>query len=218
MNRNAKPPRKFAAALAAAALLMIAACSPPAPGPSPDGVDLRGAAIGGDFTLTSNTGKPVSWDDFAGKYRLVYFGFTYCPDICPTDIQRISQGLAEFEQASPELAAKVQPIFITVDPMRDTVAVVDEFIGNFHPRLVGLTGTPEEIEAAKKAFGVTATRDPAPEGAGAGAGGGGGASENYNITHTTFTYLFAPDGSPLGIIPTDKMAAGVAAELAQWVR
>lgn len=208
MNHNAKPHRKFAAALAAAALMMMAACTAPEPGPSPDGVDLRGAAIGGDFTLTSNIGKPVSWDDFAGKYRLVYFGFTYCPDICPTDIQRISQGLAEFEKASPDLAAKVQPIFITVDPARDTVAVVDEFVGNFHPRLVGLTGTPEEIEAAKKAFGVTATRDPAPEGAG----------ENYNITHTTFTYLFAPDGAPLGIVPTDKMAAGVAAELAQWVR
>lgn len=208
MNRNAKPYPKYIANLAAAALLLLSACSGETqPGPSPDGVDLRGAAIGGDFTLTGNDGQLVNWDDFAGQYRLVYFGFTYCPDICPTDIQRISQGLSEFEQAHPDRAAKVQPIFISVDPQRDTVAVVDEFVSNFHPRLIGLTGTPREIDAAKKAFGVTAMRDS-----------GGSESENYNITHTTFTYLFAPDGAPLGIVPTDKLAAGVAAELDQWVR
>ena len=208
MNRKANTPMKFTAPLAAlAALLLLPACASDAPpGPSPDGVDLRGAAIGGDFTLTSDTGKRVQWADFAGQYRLVYFGFTYCPDICPTDIQRISQGLSEFEKAHPDLANKVQPIFISVDPERDSVAVVHEFVGNFHPRLIGLTGTPAEIEAAKKAFGVSATKDPA------------GKDGNYNVSHTTFTYLFAPDGAPLGIIPTDKQAAGVAAELAQWVR
>jgi protein SCO1 len=208
MNRNAKPyPKFFATALVAGTLAMLAACGgEPPPGPSPDGVDLRGAAIGGDFTLTGNNGEPVRWADFAGQYRLVYFGFTYCPDICPTDIQRISQGLREFEKAHPELGAKVRPIFITVDPERDTVAVINEFVGNFHPRLIGLTGTPRQIEEAKKAFGVAATRDPeAPNG-------------NYNISHTTFTYLFAPDGEPLGIVPTDKRATGVAAELERWVR
>jgi protein SCO1/2 len=208
MNRKANTPMKLhATLLACAAALLLPACASEAPpGPSPDGVDLRGASIGGDFTLTSNTGKRVNWDDFAGQYRLVYFGFTYCPDICPTDIQRISQGLSEFEKAHPELGQKVQPIFISVDPARDNVAVINEFVSNFHPRLIGLTGTPEEIEAAKKAFGVSATPDPA------------GPDGNYNISHTTFTYLFAPDGAPLGIIPTDKQAAGVAAELAQWVR
>jgi protein SCO1/2 len=207
MNRKANPYPKFAAALAAATLLLATGCATePPPGPSPDGVDLRGASIGGDFTLTAHTGEKVQWDDFAGQYRLVYFGFTYCPDICPTDIQRISQGLAQFEQAEPERAAKVQPIFITVDPERDTVAVMSEFVGNFHPRLIGLTGTPEDIEAVKKAFGASASKDPA------------GADGNYNVSHTTFTYLFAPDGAPLGIVPTDKQAEGVAAELAQWVR
>lgn len=207
MNRNAKPHRRFAAAVAAATLVLLAGCgAEPAPGPSPDGVDLRGAAIGGDFTLTGHNGEEVRWDQFAGQYRLVYFGFTYCPDICPTDIQRISQGLTEFEKAHPELGAKVRPIFITVDPERDTVAVVKEFVANFHPRLIGLTGTPSQIEAAKKAFGVSASRDPeGPDG-------------NYNISHTTFTYLFDVDGEPLGIIPTDKQAAGVTAELEQWVR
>lgn len=207
MNRKAKPPMKFPAALLLGVALMLAGCAgEPAPGPSPDGVDLRGASIGGDFTLTSHKGERVAWDDFAGKYRLVYFGFTYCPDICPTDIQRLSQGLSQFEQANPAAGAKVQPIFITVDPERDSPKVMGEFVGNFHPRLIGLTGTPQEIEAVKKAFGVQASKDPAK------------ADGNYNVSHTTFTYLFAPDGAPLGIIPTDKQAAGVAAELAQWVR
>jgi protein SCO1 len=207
MNRNAKPYRKLAAAVAACVLATLPACSPePEPGPSPDGVDLRGAAIGGDFTLTGHNGEEVSWDSFAGQYRLVYFGFTYCPDICPTDIQRISQGLIEFEKEHPELGAKVRPIFITVDPERDTVAVVNEFVGNFHPRLIGLTGTPKQIEDTKKAFGVSATKDPE------------GSDGNYNISHTTFTYLFGTDGAPLGIVPTDKQAAGVAAELERWVR
>lgn len=207
MNRKANLHSKFTAALAVAALIMVASCTAePAPGPSPDGVDLRGASIGGDFTLTSNRGEEVSWDDFAGQYRLVYFGFTYCPDICPTDIQRISQGLKQFEIASPDRAAKVQPIFISVDPERDTPAVLDEFVSNFHPRLIGLTGTPEAIDGAKQAFGVQASKDPVS------------ADGNYNISHTTFTYLFAPDGAALGIVPTDKLAAGVAAELDQWVR
>lgn len=208
MNRKANPPMKSPAFLSIAAALLLAACTgdAPPPGPSPDGVDLRGASIGGDFSLTSHTGERVSWDDFAGKYRLVYFGFTYCPDICPTDIQRLSQGLSEYEKTHPALGAKIQPIFISVDPERDTPAVMAEFVGNFHPRLVGLTGTPEEIEAAKKAFGVQASKDPARS------------DGNYNVSHTTFTYLFAPDGAPLGIIPTDKGASGVAAELAQWVR
>ncbi len=211
MNRKANPPMQFPSiggALAAAAGLLLAACAAEGPpGPSPDGVDLRGASIGGDFTLTSHTGKRVKWGDFAGQYRLVYFGFTYCPDICPTDIQRLSQGLTQFANADPARAAKVQPIFISVDPERDSPKVMAEFVGNFHPRLMGLTGTPAEIEAAKKAFGVQASKDPPTQPDG-----------NYNVSHTTFTYLFAPDGAPLGIIPTDKGAAGVAAELAQWVR
>ena len=210
MNRKANTPMKFAASSLAAvigAVLSLTACtSETPPGPSPDGVDLRGASIGGDFTLTSNTGKRVSWDDFAGQYRLVYFGFTYCPDICPTDVQRLSQGLRAFEEAHPDLGKKVQPIFISVDPERDSVAVLNEFVASFHPRLIGLTGTPEEIEAVKKAFGASASKDPAS------------ADGNYNVSHTTFTYLFAPDGAPLGIIPTDKQAAGVAAELERWVR
>ncbi|MEL6530942.1 MAG: SCO family protein [Pseudomonadota bacterium] len=209
MNHPAKPSAKFRHSLNAAVLgfaLVLSACAQEPIGPSADGVDLRGSTLGGDFELTANSGKRVSWSDFEGQYRMVYFGFTSCPDICPTDVQRFSQGLNQFEKANPELAGKVQPIFVTVDPERDSVEVVDEFVNAFHPRLIGLTGTIDEIEAAKSAFGASSSNQPADE------------TGWYNVNHTAFTYLFAPDGSPLGIIPTDKQAQGVSAELERWVR
>ncbi len=210
MNIRANPSR-FLAILSLPALLALYACGEtPASeqpiGPSTDGVDLRGSSIGGEFELTSNTGETVRWSDFDGQYRLVYFGFTSCPDICPTDVQRFSQGLSQFEEANPDLAGKVQPIFISIDPERDTVEVVDQFVSAFHPRLIGLTGTPDEIEEVVKAFGGAAGKLPPEE------------DGWYNMSHTTFTQLFAPDGSPLGIIPTDKMADGVSRELERWVR
>ena len=192
-----------------AACALLSACDPApsgAVGPSPDGVDLRGATIGGDFTLISNEGRETRWADFSGQYRLVYFGFAYCPDICPTDVSRSSRGLAKFEEASPELGAKVQPIFITVDPERDDVAVVSEFVSNYHARLIGLTGSREAIDQAIETFGVTAIKGEVSE------------TGSYEFEHSTFTYLFDPEGKPLGIIPTDKGPDGVAAELAQWVR
>jgi protein SCO1/2 len=189
------------------AALALAACSDTAPpGPSLDGVDLRGAAMGGDFTLTGNKGQRVNWADFDGKYRMVYLGFTYCPDICPTDVQRMSKGLSVFEKEHPALGAKVQPIFISVDPGRDTPEKVDQFVGNFHPRLIGLTGTKEEIAQVLPLFGASAQADEPNE------------SGNYNVAHTTFVYLFGPEGKPLGILPTDKGAEAVAAELEGWVR
>ena len=193
-------------AIASAVAVALVGCTEPPPGPSPDGVDLRGSGFGGEFTLTSNTGKPVSWSDFDGKYRMIYFGFASCPDICPTDVQRFSQGLKEFEKAHPEHAEKIQPLFVTVDPERDTVDVVNQFVNAFHPRLIGMTGSLEEIEEVKKLFGVTATKQPPDE------------TGYYNMVHSNFTYLFSPDGEALGVIPTDKGADGVNAELERWIR
>ncbi len=189
------------------AAFALASCDgTPIPGPSPDGVDLRGAAMGGDFTLTGTNGQKVSWEDFKGKYRIVYFGFTYCPDICPNDVGRMSKGLGIFEKKHPALGAKIQPIFISVDPARDTPQVVGEFVANFHPRLIGLTGSKEEIAKVLPLFSASAQADEPNE------------SGDYNVAHTTFTYLFDPDGQPLGILPTDKGAEAVAAELEGWVR
>lgn len=206
MNRDAMPRRLIA--LAAAALL--AACqgqsSATPAGPSTDGVDLRGAAIGGPFELIDKTGKTVRWSDFAGKYRIVNFGYGYCPDICPTEVQRFTQGLNIFAREHPALAKKVQPIFITVDPERDTPEKIGEFAAAFSPDLIGLSGTPEQIEAAKSAFKVFSKKGAVQPGGG------------YLVDHTNITYLFDPEGKPLGTLPIDKGPEAVAKELAQWVR
>ena len=131
--------------------LALAACdsAPNAPLESPP---LAGAAIGGPFTLVDKTNREVRWTDFDGKYRIVYFGYTYCPDVCPMDVQILMKGFGEFEKVNPELAKQVQPIFITIDPERDTPEVVGEFAAAFSPRLLGLSGSPEAIAAASKAF------------------------------------------------------------------
>ena len=183
------------------AALLLAACSPSG-GDSPP---LAGASIGGPFTLTDQDGQRVSDTDFDGKYRLVYFGFTYCPDVCPVDLQVIGQGLRKLEQDDPETAAKVQPIFISVDPERDRPPVLKEFVRAFHPRLIGLTGTPEEVEKVAKSFGVYFKKQ-GEEGA-----------ENYLVDHSRIAMLFGPEGEPIAIIPHDEGADGVARELERWV-
>lgn len=184
-----------------AALLVLTACNDSAPAEPP----LAGAAIGGDFTLTGEDGQKVSWSDFKGKYRTVYFGYTYCPDVCPVDNQRAMAGLKAFEKNHPELGAKIQPLFISVDPGRDTSAVLEEFTANFHPRLLGLTGTKEQIDAVTGAFAATYSIGEKQDGGG------------YLVGHTNITYLFGPEGEPLAILPTDEGPEAVAAELEKWV-
>ena len=192
-------PYKFPAALAA--LLLTACNAQPAEEPP-----LAGAALGGDFSLTGENNSPVSWSDFDGKYRIVYFGYAFCPDVCPTDVQRAMAGLKQFEASEPELGAQIQPLFVTIDPDRDTPQVVAEFTDAFHPRLIGLTGSPEEVKAAADKFAVYYAR-----GADSEAGG-------YLMDHSNITYLFGPAGDPIAMLPTDEGPDAVAAELAKWVR
>lgn len=206
MNRDAMPRCFLALALASFLIGCQAQTTTEPIGPSTDGVDLRGAAIGGPFELVDKTGKTVRWDDFAGKYRLVYFGYAYCPDVCPTDVQRFTQGLKLFARENPALAKRVQPIFITVDPERDTAAKVGEFAAAFSPDLIGLTGTPAQVEAAKTAFKIFSKKGAVQP------------SGGYLVDHTNLTYLFDPEGKPLGTLPTDKGPQAVADELARWVR
>lgn len=163
---------------------------------APEG-DLVGAHIGGDFTLINQDGRPTRWADFDGKYRLVYFGYTYCPDVCPTDLARIMSGYRLLEQSDPAKAAKIQPIFITVDPQRDTPAVVKTYVAAFHPRLIGLTGTPEAIEAVKKAFVVVASKE-----------GDEAATQDYLVSHSRTPFLFGPDGKPIALVPTGDLQSG----------
>jgi protein SCO1/2 len=202
MNRINKPSTLRPVAFALAAALALAGCGSGGPAQEPP---LAGAAIGGDFALTGSAGQTVRWADFAGKYRIVYFGYTFCPDVCPTDMQRMAQGLKLLAAEHPDKAARIVPLFITLDPERDTPAVVGEFAGAFSPDIVGLTGTREQIDAAAKAFAVFHGRgEPQP---------GGG----YLVDHSNVTYLFGPEGEPIATLPTDKGAAAVAAELARWV-
>jgi len=207
MNRRAmtKPLRTlrlFQAALSFALLAPLAACNSAPAEPPP----LAGAKIGGPFTLADKDGKTVEWADFAGKWRIVYFGYTYCPDACPLDVGIMMRGFGKFAETDAKLAADVQPIFITTDPARDTPARVGEFAAAFGPRLRGLTGTPEQIAAAAKAFLAYYAR-------GKGTPGGG-----YLMDHSRIAYLMDRDGKPVAMLPVDKGPDAVAAELAKWVR
>lgn len=156
--------------------------------------ELEGARIGGPFTLTDQNGRPAHWDDFKGRYRIVYFGYTYCPDVCPVDLQRIMQGFAAFEKAAPDRAARVQPIFISVDPGRDTPAVLKTYVAAFHPRLIGLTGTPDQIAKVARDFVVIYNAEQTK-----------GASD-YLVSHSRTPYLFGPDGKPIALVPVDDPA------------
>ena len=190
----------------AAIALALGACDQPGRGGQgvPDW-PLAGATIGGPFELVNSSGETVKWDDFSGKYRMVYFGFTFCPDICPTDVQRMMQGYNKFRAAAPELAAQIAPIFISVDPERDTPEVVGEFTAAFSEDLIGLTGTPEQVKQAADNFRVFYARGEDTPGGG------------YLVDHSAIVYLFGPDGEPIATLPTDLGADAVAAELAKWV-
>lgn len=184
--------------------LALAACGGSAE--TPAAPPLAGARIGGPFVLTDSTGKVVRDTDFAGKWRIMYFGYTYCPDVCPVDVQNIAAGVKAFEDESPELGAKVVPIFVTVDPDRDTPAVVGKFVSAFHPRMVGLTGSAQAIADAARAYGVTYAKQQSP-----------GASE-YLMDHSRTAILMDPKGQPVALLPQDEGGPAVAAELTKWVR
>lgn len=180
----------------------IAACSSPEPAEPP----LQGADIGGPFALVNKDGETVRWSDFDGRYRIVYFGYTFCPDVCPTDMARTARGYRAFAEAHPDLAKNTAVLFITVDPERDTPEKVGEFAAAFSPDIVGLTGTPAQIDAAKDAFRVFASRGETSPGGG------------YLMNHSNITYLFDPQGRPLATLPTDQGPEAVEAELERWVK
>src|SRR3954467_7345489 len=181
--------------------LFLGACSSSSPPPP-----LEGATMGGPFTLTDQNGRRVSDGDFAGKYRLIYFGYTFCPDVCPVDMQVIGAGLRRFEAQDSARAARVQPIFISVDPARDTPAVLRQFVAAFHPRMIGLTGSEAEIAQVAREYRIFYERGTASPGGG------------YMVNHTRMTVLYGPEGQPIALIPNDQGPEGVAAELGKWVR
>ncbi len=136
------------------------------------------ASVGGPFTLTDHMGRKVTEKDFLGRHMLIFFGYTYCPDVCPTELQVMTAAL---DMMGPE-ADRIQPIFISVDPARDTPDVVKAYVENFGPRLAGLTGTPDEIAAVAKAYRVFYAKVEK------------GDPDAYLMDHSSIIYLMGPDG------------------------
>jgi protein SCO1/2 len=186
--------------LSLAPALMLAACSPGAAEPP-----LAGAKIGGPFALIDQDGKPVTDKSFAGKYRIMYFGYTFCPDVCPTTAQAIGAGMRALDKSDPAISARVVPIFVTVDPARDKPAVLKEFVSAFYPRFVGLTGDPSSLTAVGKEYGVYASA------------GEKTANGSYLVSHSNAAYLMSPDNKPIALLPTEEGGDAVAAEIKRWV-
>ncbi len=138
------------------------------------------ALVGGHFSLVDQTGKRVSDQDFRGRFLLVMFGFTYCPDVCPSELQVIGAAL---DKLGPK-AERVAPLFITVDPERDTPSQLATYLKSFDPRLIGLTGTAAEVETATKAYRVYVRKVPDPK-----------STAGYTMDHSALIYLMGPDGA-----------------------
>ncbi|MBI1383346.1 MAG: redoxin domain-containing protein [Rhizobiales bacterium] len=166
-------------------------------------VSVGTALVGGPFTLTAHDGRQVSERDLVGRYTLIYFGFTHCPDVCPSGLQTIAAAL---DEAGPA-GEKVTPWFITVDPERDTAEQLADYVSLFHPRLVGLTGTPEQIKATTKAYKVYAARVDDPSSAGA-----------YTMDHSSIAYLMDKDGRYAAHFSHGTGASEMAARLRTLVK
>jgi protein SCO1 len=158
------------------------------------------AAIGGPFQLVDSAGHPVTDQAFRGKYMLVYFGYTFCPDVCPTTLADVAAAL---DKLGPR-ADQVQPLFITVDPERDTPPVVGQYAANFSPRLVGLTGTPDQIAAVARAYHVYYARHRTGDKPG-----------DYTMDHSSILYLMGPDGHFIAPIRADEQPEAIAGDIAR---
>ncbi len=157
--------------------------------------------VGGPFALIDHTGTARTEQDFRGKLLLVYFGFTYCPDVCPADLQNIGLALDQLGTAG----GRVQPLFVTLDPERDTPAHLADYVPAFHPRLIGLTGDDAAIRAAADAYKVYYAKVTNEGG------------NDYTVDHTAFIYLMGPDGRYLGFFPPGTGAERIAEMLRQQI-
>jgi protein SCO1/2 len=153
------------------------------------------SAIGGPFTLVADTGRTVTDRSYRGKWLLVFFGYTHCPDVCPTTLNAIAASLRQLGPA----AAQVQPLFITVDPEHDTPQVLADYVKAFDPRIVGLTGTPEQIAAVAREYRVYYAQDETAQ------------ERDDQLDHSAFVYLMTPQGKLAqvfgGATPNDRIAA-----------
>lgn len=157
------------------------------------------ALVGGPFTMTDHTGKRVTEKDFAGQYMLIFFGFTNCPDICPAELQVMTAAIERLGSR----ADKVTPIFVSVDPKRDTVEKMADYVSHFHKKFVGLTGSENDVREMAKAYRVyyAEARDE-------------NSGDDYSVDHSSVTYLMGPKGEYLGHFSfgtgPEEMAEGIA--------
>lgn len=163
---------------------------------TPQGRDVTAASVGGPFRLVTHDGRDVSERDFLGAPHLVFFGFTHCPDICPTKLFEISQIL----EATGERGRNLRALFISVDPERDTPALLKSYTGSFDERIVGLTGSPEQVDAAVKAYRAYYKKVPTSGG-------------DYTMEHTAVVYLMDRQGRFVGLFDTARPADVAAREL-----
>jgi protein SCO1/2 len=154
--------------------------------------------VGGPFALSDGDGKPVTDQTWRGKYMLVYFGYTFCPDVCPTTLSNVADAMDKMGAK----ADRVQPLFITVDPKRDTPAVVKQYAAAFGPRIIGLTGSAEQIAAAAKAYRVYYAEHRTGTG-----------PDDYTMDHSSVLYLMGPDGRFIAPVRADQDGPQIAAAL-----
>ncbi|NNE86303.1 MAG: SCO family protein [Alphaproteobacteria bacterium] len=157
--------------------------------------------IGGPFSLTDHTGRQVTEKDYLGNFTLVFFGYTFCPDICPTELGDIALALDELG----DLSLAVTPVMISIDPERDTPPVLAEYVSLFHERLVGLTGTAEQIKDVADAYRIFFRRVDDPD------------YSYYLMDHTSFVYLLNPEGDVVSLLrygtPPEEMASLIRRQL-----
>jgi len=170
---------------------------------SDEGHENSGEQINGDFLLDSISG-PVSLQQFRGQAVLLFFGYTYCPDVCPTTMSNVADTM---ELLSDEEQMLVQPLFITVDPARDTVEHLAKYVSFFHPKLMGLSGSEKQIKKAAELFSVQYFRD---EWADAG-------KDNYYLNHTAYLFLIDPDGRVTDLMSDHTTPKDIAAALRQVI-
>ncbi len=163
--------------------------------------------IGGPFSLTDHDGKSVTDKDFRGRFMLIYFGYTYCPDICPTNLQVMGTALSALGAKDPKAAARATPVFITIDPERDTSELLKEYVANFHPDMVGLRGNAAQTKAMADAYRLHFLK-VVPEGS---------APEDYLMSHSSITFLMGPAGELVTLFPHDTSPEKMEAVLGKYL-
>ena len=165
--------------------------------------------VGGPFELVdSETGKTVTDADFQGKFMILYFGFTHCPDVCPDELEKMASAIQKVDAISG-VGSMVTPVFITVDPQRDTAEAVKTYIKEFHPRFVGLTGSQEQVDRVAKAYRVYVSK---------GDMGVNGSEDDYLVDHSIFFFFMDPEGTFHDFFGRNSTADDIADKIVKAVR